>query len=558
VNDAGLINAGDAAGLTATIENEGIFNLIDDTAGIGVNSVDVAGLLQTGIGNFENYGTLAKTGGTATSQIFASYTSESGESEVSVSTGTLEFDGPSNTFSNGTISGTGTVAFGGGNSQFDINPTISNFLIDGGSVSFTNTLDYSGNFAETSGALVFSGSPTLNGSFAMSGGTVNLSAGATLTLPTTTSFAGGTVSGGTLALNGTTTVTASTLLQTAIADNGTVAADGGTLEVDGALSGNGQITLSTRATVQLDQSSASTQRVIFADGSGTTLRIVQPGLFKSPISGFQSGDTIDLAGLTANKTSYSNGDLGLFNGATLEAQLSVSTPYAGAVFAVAPDGSGGTVITVAPHNPAPPAGTTADMILSDGSNGDYEIYDLGNNNLLAGYPLGQVGTDYVFAGLGDFYNSDTTDMLLRSSSTGVFEVYDISNNNITGAAALGQVGLEWQVAGFGDFNGLSAGTDMVLRDTLTGAFEIYDIANNAITAASAIGQVGLEWQVAGFGDLSGNPNETDLMLRDVNTGAFEVYDTAHNQLTGAASLGQVGQEWGVGGFAPDPLAILVR
>ena len=105
VNDAGTINVGDAAGLTATIENYGNFNLTTDTAGIGLNSVNVGGALHSGIGNFENFGTLAKTGGTGTSHISASYSTTSGK--ISVSTGTLEFDGPSNNFSSGTISGTG-------------------------------------------------------------------------------------------------------------------------------------------------------------------------------------------------------------------------------------------------------------------------------------------------------------------------------------------------------------------------------------------------------------------------------------------------------------------
>ena len=74
VNDAGTINIGDAPGLTATIENFDTFTLTTDTAGIGLNTVNVAGSLKSGIGNFENGGKLAKTGGTGTSHIFASYT----------------------------------------------------------------------------------------------------------------------------------------------------------------------------------------------------------------------------------------------------------------------------------------------------------------------------------------------------------------------------------------------------------------------------------------------------------------------------------------------------
>jgi probable HAF family extracellular repeat protein len=48
-------------------------------------------------------------------------------------------------------------------------------------------------------------------------------------------------------------------------------------------------------------------------------------------------------------------------------------------------------------NPAAPAGTTADMVLRIADTaptaGQYEIYDIGNSSILAGYSLGQVGTD---------------------------------------------------------------------------------------------------------------------------------------------------------------------
>jgi hypothetical protein len=34
-------------------------------------------------------------------------------------------------------------------------------------------------------------------------------------------------------------------------------------------------------------------------------------------------------------------------------------------------------------NPPPPPGTTADMVLRHGPDGVYEIYDIGNNTMLA-------------------------------------------------------------------------------------------------------------------------------------------------------------------------------
>jgi hypothetical protein len=164
-------------------------------------------------------------------------------------------------------------------------------------------------------------------------------------------------------------------------------------------------------------------------------------------------------------------------------------------------------------NPIPPIGTTADLILRQSNSGLYEIYDIGNNTILAGYEFAQVGLDWQFAGLGGFFGSDTTDMLLRNSSTGAFQVYDISNNNITGSAFLGTVGLNWQVTGFGNFGSFGE-TDMMLRNVNTGGLQVYNINNNQIIGSAFIGTVGLNWQTAG---VSNHGTQSDLVLRDSGT-----------------------------------------
>ena len=52
------------------------------------------------------------------------------------------------------------------------------------------------------------------------------------------------------------------------------------------------------------------------------------------------------------------------------------------------------------------------------------------------------------SGFGDFSgNANETDMLMRNSNTGMFELYDIGNNAIMAATPMGQVGLEWSVSG---------------------------------------------------------------------------------------------------------------
>jgi len=194
-------------------------------------------------------------------------------------------------------------------------------------------------------------------------------------------------------------------------------------------------------------------------------------------------------------------------------------------------------------NPPPAVGTSADMILRR-SDGTYGIYNVGNNQILGSYQLGQVGTDWQFVGLGGFYGADTADMLLRNATTGGFEVYDISNNNITNAAFMGTVGLDWQVMGFGNFSGFGE-TDMAMRNTNTGGLEVYDIKNNQIIGAAFMGAVGLDWQIGGFAN---HGTETGMILRNGSTGGLEVYDINHNQITAAAFLGTVGLDWQVLGF----------
>src|SRR5262249_27924107 len=196
-------------------------------------------------------------------------------------------------------------------------------------------------------------------------------------------------------------------------------------------------------------------------GAGATLRVDQSvSQIGGDIVRAAAGDDIDLHFQTFasgdhavwQQTAGQTGTLTLLDGGgAVLANLNLVGRYATSQFITASDGAGGTSISLQqPQNPGPPGNSTADMIMTDG-NGDYEIYDIGGNTILAAYLLGQAPPPLMFVALGTFQAGDTSDMLLRDASTGAFKVYDISNNNITSTAALGAVGLNWQVAGFGDF-----------------------------------------------------------------------------------------------------------
>src|SRR5262249_28099296 len=166
-------------------------------------------------------------------------------------------------------------------------------------------------------------------------------------------------------------------------------------------------------------------------------------------------------------------------------------------------------------------------------NGQYQIYNLGNNSILASYWLTQVATDWSFVTLGGFNDGNSSDMLLRNSTSGAFQVYNISPNskNITGSTSLGTVGLEWQVLAFGNFDGVG-NIDMILRNINTAALQVYNITNNQVTGSAPMGAVGLDWQFSGVGNFSSRPGESDMILRNVDTGGLQVYNIANNQIAG--------------------------
>jgi hypothetical protein len=231
----------------------------------------------------------------------------------------------------------------------------------------------------------------------------------------------------------------------------------------------------------------------------------------------------------------------------------------------------GFTTTLPVINPAPPPATTAVMVLRQTSvpptitDGTYQIYDLGNNQILANYQLGKVGPPWQFVTLGGFNDGDTSDVMLRNATTNQFLLYDIApnNNNFTpggqGISLIppGALGSEWEVLAFGNFSSIPGETDMMLRRSSDGLLLIDDIRNNQITGSFFTGPVGTDWQFSGVGNFSSNPDGVarDLMLRRVSDGALQVYNFANNQLTNSFSIGPVGPDYkfsGVGNFSSNP------
>ena len=231
-------------------------------------------------------------------------------------------------------------------------------------------------------------------------------------------------------------------------------------------------------------------------------------------------------------------------------QLGVLTSYSSPMFLVSADGSGGTKIEAG--NPAPPAGTTADMVMTDGM-GDYEIYDLGGNAIQAAYLLGQAPVSLTFVGLGTFQAGDTSDMLLRNATTGALEAYYVSGNTIIGSALVGTVGTNFSFAGIGDFDGMSGLSELLLRNSASGAFELYQVAGGGVLSGNAAGAVGNNFSVKGFGQFS-ESNTTHMVMQDTSGDASNGQVELYTYQPGSASftgidVGKVGSNLTIVGMA---------
>ena len=183
VTVGGQIDFGVYAADTASFINQagGVFNLTDDYADIDAyTSYDTA--------TFSNAGLLEKTGGTATSAIYAKVTNTG--SIVAASGTTAFYSGGS---FGGSLSGAGYIAFSGGTSTLTATAATANLLVNGGTLD-VGVNETVGSLAISSGELAVTGSDTMtvSGAFSAAGGggqhEITLVSGATLKLNGSASF----------------------------------------------------------------------------------------------------------------------------------------------------------------------------------------------------------------------------------------------------------------------------------------------------------------------------------------------------------------------------------
>lgn len=150
----------------------------------------------------------------------------------------------------------------------------------------------------------------------------------------------------TVAATGTITDTteSSAILEGVITNDGQIVIDGQTTQQSGTIDGSGVIALG--GTLVLYGSVAATQQLDFTRGNAR-LTIAPGARVAGSIEGFSAGDTIDLAGVTADAAVFDpdSGLLSISNAGTVVATLHLAGVYGADDFAVAADGSGGALVT---------------------------------------------------------------------------------------------------------------------------------------------------------------------------------------------------------------------
>jgi len=138
----------------------------------------------------------------------------------------------------------------------------------------------------------------------------------------------------------------------AVANSGRIIAEGGTLDLTGAVTGTGVLKIENGATLELGAGAAD-QTIGFAPitSTGATLILDSPGDSFGIIRGFAVGDTIDLEGVTATSDKYAKGILTVLNGTDTVATLRFGSTFAGNHFVLTSDNAGGTDITLAAATP---------------------------------------------------------------------------------------------------------------------------------------------------------------------------------------------------------------
>jgi fibronectin-binding autotransporter adhesin len=352
VVQAGIVDAAYNGGIAFTVNNHAgaVFDFTTDVACLMNMQVDNGhGTLVTASSVFNNYGLMEKTGGFGQTTVYSTVYSTGTIAVTSGSSGTMVLEDGG--VVQGKVMGIGELMFTGGGTLENVAVSIYDLDVAGGTVAVNNvvlsgTLSDESQINQIGGMTLKSGGTLLvdgvydiasNHSIHAGGGVIVIDAGGVLE-----KGAGGGTSGANVGPS--------------VQDNGTIAAQVGTLRVLGALSGSGGATIASGAELIVGNVAAGLSMTL---GAGSELRLHSPSGFHGEIDGFVSGTTLDIGAVVTGATVGTAGTLVLKDNGAAVATLLVSGSKVGEVFTLGTDGLGGTQLTIGAQQPKFLPGMTA-------------------------------------------------------------------------------------------------------------------------------------------------------------------------------------------------------
>ncbi len=346
--------------------NAGTFTVGDGDSGVGSLTVEngsgfqvAAGL--TLIGNDDGAGAQVLVTGALTAALFDGRVEIGGAGNGSfiAAGGAYASLGLHDNVAVGSLNGTGTITATGPNTLLSVAGNLEFGAYQGVS-SGSGIVSQGGTLAVAGDILVYAGSISVSGAGSLLSGRaflpqapdqLSIAANGTASFVDARVQLGSTVllAGGTLAVRRDLEITAKingygVVSAAAIVNDGTLTARGGTLQVIGPETGAGIDAIAKGATLELDGSVAAQARMVFQSGANT-LSLKDAGAMDGLISGFGTGEKIDLLGDASNGMSFAHDILTIDNGNTVEAMLRFSGSYTAANFGLSSDGHGGSLVS---------------------------------------------------------------------------------------------------------------------------------------------------------------------------------------------------------------------
>jgi len=248
----------------------------------------------------------------------------------------------------------------------------------------------------------------------------------------------GTIGGGIAIASGGQTIINAGAIDGNITFTGIANSNGNSVTNSGEITGSITLVAGTATTIYNDGTinGVGGTAISLAGGPGNTVVLGKTSVLDGAITGFSSGDTIDLQGISANGWNYSGGILSLENGSTTVAQVILSTPFAHPDFGVAADGAGDTIIHLEPP-PTDFAGNGMSDLLFQNNDGTPDIWQVNGTNLLNATPLVNPGPTWHLVGTGDFNGDGKSDLLFQNSN-GTPDIWEMNGTTPTKHDRAGQ------------------------------------------------------------------------------------------------------------------------